>query len=271
MNTKRMQLAVKDAEKGEVEAIFATFNVIDHDGDVTVPGAFAEGAEVRIGAYGHESWMGALPVGRGTIRVTETDARLVGRFFLETATGREHFETVRAMGELQEWSYGYDAIEWEMGQQDGQRVRYLKRLVVHEVSPVFVGAGIGTRSVLVKALQDRLDGLKQGGFEFQSLIFPKDKWDSAEACQGWAREHDFRADKVDETETSWRLRQRAPGDFVRLRTICLDPSRDAGDECRVLAVGGPLREESAAREDDPMLKELLRFERTRASLARSGG
>ena len=35
-------LTVKAADKGEVSAVFSTFGVKDHDGDVTLPGAFGE-------------------------------------------------------------------------------------------------------------------------------------------------------------------------------------------------------------------------------------
>jgi phage head maturation protease len=54
----------------------------------------------------------------------------------------------------------------------------------------------------------------------QSLIFDKSKFDRKQA-EDWAKAHDFRSDKVDETEDSWRLRQREPGDFVEgsFRTI----------------------------------------------------
>lgn len=152
--TKQLRFEIKDATKGEVEAVFSTFGVIDHDGDVTMTGAFEDGAAVKISAYGHASWGGfaaaALPVGRGTIRTSEKDARLLGQFFLATDAGREHFELIKAMGELQEWSYGFDVIDAEMGEQDDQSVRFLKKLKVHEVSPVLVGAGIDTRTVAVK-------------------------------------------------------------------------------------------------------------------------
>lgn len=57
----------------------------------------------------------------------------------------------------------------------------------------------------------------------QTLIFSKDKFDSADAAKKWAKDHDFRADKVDETDDSFRLRQRDPGDFKQesFRTISL--------------------------------------------------
>jgi hypothetical protein len=152
--TKAITVEIKDAEKGEVEAVFATFGVKDKDGDVTLPGAFEDGAEVLISAYGHSSWGGHLPVGKGAIKTTATDARLVGKFFLNTVAGREHFSVIKELGASQEWSYGFDVkgtgeVTPEMEQQGVHRV--LTALKVHEVSPVLLGAGIDTRTVDVKS------------------------------------------------------------------------------------------------------------------------
>ncbi len=71
----------------------------------------------------------------------------------------------------------------------------------------------------------------------QSLIFEKEKFKTAADATKWARDHDFKADKVDETETSFRLRQHPPADFVStsFRTIELAPG--------VSAVIGRLRAE----------------------------
>jgi HK97 family phage prohead protease len=151
------RVEVKSASRGEVTAVFATFNVIDHDGDVTLPGAFTDGERVKISAYNHESWKGALPVGRGVIRQTATEARLEGRFFLNTQAGRETFEVVKELEDLGEWSYGYDVVDAEAGEWQGQRVQLLRKLKVHEVSPVLLGAGIDTRTLAVKSasLADR--------------------------------------------------------------------------------------------------------------------
>jgi len=77
-------------------------------------------------------------------------------------------------------------------------------------------------------------------FEVQTLIFPKTKWDNVATCKTWAKEHDFRTDKVDESDSSWRFRQANPDDFTRLRTICINPGRTTPmDDCKVKAVGGP--------------------------------
>lgn len=154
-------LKVADETKGTVEAVFATLDVIDADGDVTLKGAFDDGAPVRISAYNHQSWKDALPVGRGTIHETDGEAILKGQFFLETQHGRDHFETVKGMGELQEWSYGYDIVEADKGTKDDQQVQFLKKLKVHEVSPVILGAGVDTRTRAVKGKQLQSDILQR--------------------------------------------------------------------------------------------------------------
>lgn len=159
MDTKALaRVEIKDADRGEVVAAFAKFGVIDHDGDVTVKGAFTDGAPVRISAYGHTSWGGALPVGKGVIREVGDEAVMEGQFFMNTTHGRDHFETVKELGGvgLQEWSYGFDVdgpdgSSW--GDHDGQHVRFLKKMKVHEVSPVLLGAGIGTRVLSTKNLK----------------------------------------------------------------------------------------------------------------------
>lgn len=147
------RVEIKDEDKGEVTAVFATLNVIDSDGDVTVPGAFENGAKVRISAYGHASWSGALPVGKGTIREVKDEAILDGRFFVDTPAGADTFKVVKELGAdgLQEWSYGYDPVEYSFGEFEDQPVRYLNKLKVHEVSPVLLGAGVGTRLLTAKS------------------------------------------------------------------------------------------------------------------------
>lgn len=144
------RVEIKSEEQGTVRAVFATLNVVDLDGDVTLPGAFRDSQEVRISAYNHTSWRDALPVGKGTIREVGNEAILEGRFFLATTAGRDTFEVVKEIGDLQEWSYGFDIIDAERGTFDGQDVQFLRSLDVHEVSPVLLGAGVDTRTLAVK-------------------------------------------------------------------------------------------------------------------------
>lgn len=141
-----------DGQPGEFRAVFATFNAIDHDGDVTVPGAFKDGSAVRISYWGHR-WQD-LPVGKGVIHQDEKQAWVDGQFFLDTLAGKETYQTVKNLGDLQEWSYGYDVEDSELGKFEEQDVRFLRSLVVPEVSPVLLGAGVGTHTESIKRAAD---------------------------------------------------------------------------------------------------------------------
>lgn len=151
MNKKVFQAPIElkeDGKPGEFSAVFSTFNVIDHDQDVTLPGAFSDGQKVRISYWGHR-WHD-LPVGRGVVHADDEKAWVDGMFFLDTEAGMETYKTVKNLAELQEWSYGFDIIESKSGQFEGDDVRFLSKMTVHEVSPVLLGAGIGTQTVAIK-------------------------------------------------------------------------------------------------------------------------
>lgn len=148
-------VTIKAADKGEVSAVFSAFNVIDNDGDVTLPGAIKDGTEVVISSYAHGSHAelgGKLPVGKGVIRTTDTEAILEGKFFLNTTHGKDAFETVKQLGALQEWSYHLARVTSERGEWNGQPANIIKHIGhIKEVSPVLIGAGVGTRTLAVKA------------------------------------------------------------------------------------------------------------------------
>lgn len=154
MNTKALRHVKAEGDAGYVEAVFSTFNVIDHDGDVTEPGAFEKGAPVRVSAYGHRSWQGVLPIGRGEIDTTESEAVLKAQLFVNTTAGRETFEVLKGMGDLSEWSYGFEILAKRNGQFDEKDVRFLEKLKVNEVSPVLLGAGINTRTLALKDYEE---------------------------------------------------------------------------------------------------------------------
>lgn len=143
---------IKDADKGEVTAVFATLGVVDKDGDVILPGAIVSGSPVVISAYGHRSWNGALPVGKGTISEVGDELVLDGTFFMNTSGGLDTFTTVKECSDagLQEWSFSLENVRWEAGEQDGRTVHFIKSVTVKECSPVLVGAGVNTRTLAVK-------------------------------------------------------------------------------------------------------------------------
>lgn len=139
-----------DESEGSFQAVFGTLGVIDRDKDVIMPGAIESGTKVRISAYNHASWASALPVGKGTIEEVNNELVVNGQFFRTTEAGRETYETVKALDDLTEWSFGFDVVEQEAGTMDGERVQFLRKLRVHEVSPVLLGAGINTRTTMIK-------------------------------------------------------------------------------------------------------------------------
>lgn len=138
------------SETGEFRAVFATFNVIDHDGDITRPGAFKDGAEVIVGSWGHKTM--DLPVGKGVIRTNEREAAVEGQFFLDTQPGKDTYQTVKNLGPLGEWSYVFSVQKQSFGEEGGRPVRFLEDIKVFSVDPVLAGAGIDTRTTDIKSM-----------------------------------------------------------------------------------------------------------------------
>lgn len=150
---EKKTFTLKDAKlsnEGSFTAIFSRFNVIDKQGDMTLPGAFGE-QRVVISAYGHGSWQGALPVGKGRIYENAEGGIVEGQFFLDTAAGADTYKTVKNLGDLQEFSYALPEIDYEMRTIEGVNIRVLKRIKVNEVSPVLLGAGVGTGLLDIKS------------------------------------------------------------------------------------------------------------------------
>lgn len=144
-----------DDDKGTVRAVIATLGVIDKDGDVTLPGFF--GDQPTAIADNHDR---GRVGGKGRIFEKDDEAIFEGNYFVETIEGREQFLTAKAMGDLQEWSYGFHLKEggWRPGEHDGRSVRFLTPtpdgdpgVRVGEVSTVIVGAGEGTRTIAIKS------------------------------------------------------------------------------------------------------------------------
>jgi hypothetical protein len=181
-------VSIKNADRGEFSAVIATYGVIDKDGDVTEPGAHRDGAEVIVSAYGHASWGGTLPVGKARLRTTKTQTIADGQFFMDTTHGRDTFETVKQLGPMGQWSYGYDVLDSATGELDGQPVRFLKSQEIHEVSPVLIGAGVNTRTLATKAAKESAVDAVQ----YKAAIRPHEtpvtarEWDGTAVAQALA-------------------------------------------------------------------------------------
>jgi len=140
-------LSLDEAKIGSFAAVFAKLNVIDHDGDVTIPGAFRDGQAVYVEGWNHDP----RPAGKGVIHADDEKAWVEGEFFLDTAHGKETYLTVKNLGGIEEWSYTFVVEDESPGEFEGQQANYLKSLDTIGVSPVTRGAGIDTQTMAIKA------------------------------------------------------------------------------------------------------------------------
>jgi HK97 family phage prohead protease len=161
---KSIDLEIKNDEKGEVAAVFSVFDKIDSDGDIVKAGSIKSGfksGDVPM-VWAHK-W--DMPIGKGQIEQDDDKATFKGQFFMDTESGREAYNLVKAMGELQQWSFGFKVDDSEYGKfkKDGsdeeEDVRFLKGLTVYEVSPVLVGANQETYTMAIKSNTDLLEEL----------------------------------------------------------------------------------------------------------------
>lgn len=144
---------VLDAAKGIVEAYVNTMGVIDFDGEVLAPGAFADSlARLPAVAWMHDQ---TTIVGGVTNAAQERGAdgtarlRATMQFDLDTEPGAYAFKMVER-GRVTEWSVGFYALAQHDEQRDGRSVRVIDAVDWAEVSPVLRGASPGTTTVGVK-------------------------------------------------------------------------------------------------------------------------
>ena len=139
-----------EGEAGLATARFATLNVRDLDGDVTLPAAFGE-QTVLLADWAHDRR--SPSIGRADIREEGDQALGDISFNLKMMRGNEAYQSVAMSEELQEWSYAYQIPEGGAYQGDfeGQQVRFLKTIKVIHLSPVEQGAGINTATLDIKS------------------------------------------------------------------------------------------------------------------------
>jgi HK97 family phage prohead protease len=140
--TLLLEKAAIDAETGEFSGYANVFNIVDRGGDRVLPGAFAKDldrflAEGFIG-WGHD-WgqMVAMPV---EAKEDTTGLFLRAKFHSTEAAQEKRVITAErlAAGLSMGLSIGYDINDSETVNEDGQRIRNLKELVVYETSLVAV-------------------------------------------------------------------------------------------------------------------------------------
>lgn len=197
MQIKSFQPEVKAVGKnGTATVAIATFNVVDKDGDVTLPGFFGEqhAQMVPVHDWNH------VPIGKGRVYEKGNQALVDVTFNLNIPAAKDWYEAIKFDKEnppsLQEFSYGYEVLDGgsKQGNFKGRAVRYLTPRPdgtagskVFEFSPVLLGAGEGTGTVDVKSLaRERIAarkartgavGLYQGGVAPHETATVARSWD----------------------------------------------------------------------------------------------
>lgn len=163
MNIEHKTFAIKElTAEGQIEAVISTFGR-DREGDVMTREAFKGSDGKSIPMVWSHNW--DQPIGKGVVSVKDGGAIFRGEFFMDTDRGMDAYKTVKAMGDLQEYSIGFQIKDADRSfeEVDGQKVytRTIKDIELFEASPVLVGAAYNTGTVAVKeAKQDIHEQIK---------------------------------------------------------------------------------------------------------------
>ena len=147
----------EDGDTRYIEAVFSLFETIDSDNDVTKANALRSGySGNKVPLVWNHDW--SKVIGRGIIETDNQKAVFKG-YFLETEAGKEAYETVKAMQDMQQFSYGFQVMKSEKGSHIDSKgeevpVRVLQDVKVWEVSPVLVGS---QQNSFVQALKSGLE------------------------------------------------------------------------------------------------------------------
>ena len=147
--TFRGEIKQLDGEGG-FEAVIATLNVVDNDGDIILPGAF-QGATISV-LPAHDSR--SVPLGKAKMEDRDDKAIAVGQYNLDIPAAKDWHNALKFdlknPPAVQEWSFAFRIIESSMETRDGEDIRILEKLDIMEVSPVLKGAGVGTGTIAAK-------------------------------------------------------------------------------------------------------------------------
>jgi hypothetical protein len=162
-------LEIKDIdEKGKGQLLLARLSEVDKDDDTYMAGAFSwkqGGGQWTQMIPAHDRR--AMPFGKSWLYEKEDQAQADFTLNLETQAGKDWHAALKFDLEtgqpVQQWSYGFDVLDFDQRSQGGKTVRVLKRLDVYEISPVLRGAGVGTGTLGIKSAE-----LK--GAQFEPLI-----------------------------------------------------------------------------------------------------
>jgi hypothetical protein len=174
-------LVKADEAQGVVEHIITIFGVLDSGGDISHPGSFTKtlgerGQKVRVlDMHRTDSVLRIVgkPLKMREVGRAELPARVLAehpettgglwamtQFFMDTPEGKGAF--VRAREDAVDWSYGYDALDFDYSEEekgeDKVRVRNLRTVRLWEYGPVLWGMVPGTTTVSAKGEDGPTEG-----------------------------------------------------------------------------------------------------------------
>ena len=159
-----------DELQGIVETVFAVFGNLDMGGDIIHPGAFAKtfverGHKVKLlDHHNTDSVLRVLgkPLSFRELSADELPTDLLKeypeatggawaqvQFNMKTQAGHDAFQHFRA-GDIDEWSFGYDALDKDWSEVDEVEVRNLRTIKLYELSPVIWGMNPATTTTSAK-------------------------------------------------------------------------------------------------------------------------
>lgn len=159
----------EDGDTRYIEAVFSLFDTIDSDNDVTKANSLRSGyTGNKVPLVWNHDW--SKVIGRGIIETDNQKAVFKG-YFLNTEAGKEAYETVKAMQDMQQFSYGFQVLKSSKGTHIDSKgeeipVRVLEDVKVWEVSPVLVGA---QQNSFVQALKSGLQTYDDVDTEFEEV------------------------------------------------------------------------------------------------------
>ena len=166
----------EDGDTRYIEAVFSLFDTIDSDNDVTKANALRSGyTGNKVPLVWNHDW--SKVIGRGVIETDNQKAVFKG-YFLNTEAGKEAYETVKAMQDMQQFSYGFQVLKSSKGTHIDSKgeevpVRVLEDVKVWEVSPVLVGA---QQNSFVQALKSGLQTYDDVDTEFEEVKEEESKY-----------------------------------------------------------------------------------------------
>ena len=153
------RLDEKKLDQGLLSVVFATMNVVDKDGDMSLPGFYGNQQVMMLPAH---DWS-HVPIGKGTTREEGNEAIADIAMNMDLQAAKDWLSAIKFDLKhgtpIQEYSYGFKVLEGgsRLGDHSGKNIRYLTPREdgtpgskIWEVSPVLVGAGEKTRTVMAK-------------------------------------------------------------------------------------------------------------------------